>query len=206
VPSLLLRDERKVRGRDIRVVRSSEVFLVRIWGLGARQGRFICKIWYSICRTMSDYDVLCGNLNDRSVRAIAVKPRAFGGGYAALGLDRSVRPSKRGDRVANADLRARAVLLAGRTSSDSSSADFLSSPQLGLAGSRIGLDFSDHIAEAGDVVFRHACQLGFEGIVSKRLGSPYISGRSRTWLKFKNPMAPAVKREAEEDWGRGRWQ
>jgi ATP-dependent DNA ligase len=26
--------------------------------------------------------------------------------------------------------------------------------------------------------------------------------RSRTWLKLKNPMAPAVKREAEEDWGR----
>src|SRR5262249_38032769 len=24
-----------------------------------------CKIWYSICQTMSDYDVLCGNVNDR---------------------------------------------------------------------------------------------------------------------------------------------
>jgi hypothetical protein len=33
-----------------------------------------------------------------------------------------------------------------------------------------------------------------EGIVSKRLGSRYISGRSRDWLKFKNPNAPAVKR------------
>jgi len=42
----------------------------------------------------------------------------------------------------------------------------------------------------------------FEGIVSKRLGSPYVSGRSRNWLKFENPAAPAVKREAEEDWGR----
>jgi bifunctional non-homologous end joining protein LigD len=71
-----------------------------------------------------------------------------------------------------------------------------------LAGARIGLEINDHIAAAGDVVFRHACQLGFEGIVSKRLDSPYISGRSRTWLKLKNPMAPAVKREAEEDWGR----
>ena len=28
------------------------------------------------------------------------------------------------------------------------------------------------------------------------------SGRSPDWLKFKNPDAPAVKREAEEDWGR----
>jgi ATP-dependent DNA ligase len=53
-----------------------------------------------------------------------------------------------------------------------------------------------------DVVFHHACKLGFEGIVSKRVGSPYRSGRSRDWLKMKNPNAPAVKREAEEDWGR----
>jgi ATP-dependent DNA ligase len=40
------------------------------------------------------------------------------------------------------------------------------------------------------------------GIVSKRLGSPYRSGRSNDWLKSKNPDAPAAKREAEEDWGR----
>ena len=38
--------------------------------------------------------------------------------------------------------------------------------------------------------------------MSKRLGSPYVSGRTRHWLKFKNPAAPAVQREAEEDWGR----
>jgi hypothetical protein len=31
-------------------------------------------------------------------------------------------------------------------------------------------------------------------------------GRSKDWLKLQNPAAPAVKREAEEDWGRGRWQ
>jgi len=43
--------------------------------------------------------------------------------------------------------------------------------------------------------------MGLEGIVSKRLGSRYRSGRSPDWLKFKNPNAPAVKREAEEDWG-----
>jgi bifunctional non-homologous end joining protein LigD len=38
------------------------------------------------------------------------------------------------------------------------------------------LHFNEHIAEPGDIVFRHACKVGFEGIVSKRLGSPYISG------------------------------
>ena len=54
----------------------------------------------------------------------------------------------------------------------------------------------------GAVVFQHACKMGLEGIVSKRLGSRYRSGRSPDWLKFKNPEAPAVKREAEEDWAR----
>jgi ATP-dependent DNA ligase len=43
---------------------------------------------------------------------------------------------------------------------------------------------------------------GLEGIVSTRLGSRYTSGRTRGWIKMKNTAAPAVKREAEEDWGR----
>jgi ATP-dependent DNA ligase len=53
----------------------------------------------------------------------------------------------------------------------------------------------------GDFLFEHACKLGCETIVSKRLGLPYRSGRSAHWVKHKNPKAPAVKREAEEDWG-----
>jgi ATP-dependent DNA ligase len=51
-------------------------------------------------------------------------------------------------------------------------------------------------------VFNHACKLGLEGIVSKRKDSRYRSGRSPDWIKSKNPSAPAVKREAEIDWGR----
>ena len=51
-------------------------------------------------------------------------------------------------------------------------------------------------------VFQHACKMGIEGIVSKRLGSRYRSGRSPDWLKFQNPACEAVRREAEEDWGR----
>ena len=47
-----------------------------------------------------------------------------------------------------------------------------------------------------------ACKMGLESIVSKRKDSMYRSGRSPDWLKRKNPAAPAVKREAEEDWGR----
>jgi ATP-dependent DNA ligase len=71
-----------------------------------------------------------------------------------------------------------------------------------LRHGRPGLIFNEYIDEPGDVVFRHACKMGLEGIVSKRLGSPYRSGRSRHWIKSKNPAAPAIKREAEEDWGR----
>jgi bifunctional non-homologous end joining protein LigD len=75
-----------------------------------------------------------------------------------------------------------------------------------LRGSGAGLRLNEHFEHSGDVVFRHACKLGLEGIVSKRLGSPYISGRTSHWLKFKNPAAPAVKREAEADWGKHPWR
>jgi bifunctional non-homologous end joining protein LigD len=64
-----------------------------------------------------------------------------------------------------------------------------------------GLRWNEHIEGDGESIFRHACKLGLEGIVSKRKDSPYRSGRSPDWLKMKNPDAPAVKREAEEDWG-----
>jgi bifunctional non-homologous end joining protein LigD len=66
---------------------------------------------------------------------------------------------------------------------------------------RPGIVLNEHYEGDGEIVFAHACKLGCEGIVSKRLGSPYRSGRSAFWVKVKNPKAPAVKREAEEDWG-----
>jgi bifunctional non-homologous end joining protein LigD len=76
-----------------------------------------------------------------------------------------------------------------------------------LRNARLGLQLNEHCDDLpGDMVFRHACKLGFEGIVSKPLGSPYRSGRTRDWVKMKNPNAPAVKREAEEDWGRDKWR
>jgi bifunctional non-homologous end joining protein LigD len=71
-----------------------------------------------------------------------------------------------------------------------------------------GLQLSEHIDQPGDVVFAHACKLGCEGIVSKRLGSRYRPGPNKCpdWIKVKNPAAPAVRREAEEDWGKKRWR
>jgi bifunctional non-homologous end joining protein LigD len=71
-----------------------------------------------------------------------------------------------------------------------------------LRDSHLSIVLNEHFEEDGAIVFREACKLGCEGIVSKRLGSPYRSGRSAHWVKVKNPKAPAVKREAEEGWGR----
>jgi bifunctional non-homologous end joining protein LigD len=74
-----------------------------------------------------------------------------------------------------------------------------------LRKARHGARLNVHLEhDCGLTVFEHACKMGLEGIVSKRLGSAYRSGRSPDWLKFKNPEAPAVRREAEEDWGKRR--
>src|SRR4051794_12668191 len=57
-----------------------------------------------------------------------------------------------------------------------------------LAGAPHGLLFSDHMdGPDGEAMFRHACRLGFEGIVSKKITAPYLSGRRSCWRKIKNP-------------------
>jgi len=72
-----------------------------------------------------------------------------------------------------------------------------------LAKAGAGIRFCEHLDfDDGATVFQHACAMGLEGIVSKRKDSPYRSGRYPHWIKSKNPTSPAVKREAEEDWGR----
>ena len=71
-----------------------------------------------------------------------------------------------------------------------------------MAKASPGIHFNEHMEGDGPTVFAHACKRGLEGIASKRKGSPYRSGRSTDWLKMKNPTAPAVKPEEEEDWNR----
>ncbi len=63
-----------------------------------------------------------------------------------------------------------------------------------------GIAFNEAFNGEGAVIYKHACALGCEGIVSKRLGTPYRTGRYNYWLKIKNPNAPAVGRLEEEDW------
>jgi ATP-dependent DNA ligase len=80
--------------------------------------------------------------------------------------------------------------------------------QKGLRQIAIAFSYRHSVAEYSPGRVRavppHACKMGLEGIVSKRLGSPYRSGRSRHWVKMKNPACAAVKREAEENWGKDR--
>ena len=57
-----------------------------------------------------------------------------------------------------------------------------------LPGAPPALILSEHLAgEHGEAMFREACRMGLEGIVSKRADRPYRSGRSPYWLKIKNP-------------------
>jgi len=48
--------------------------------------------------------------------------------------------------------------------------------------------------EIGPDLFRAACGLCLEGLVSKRRDRPYRAGRSPDWIKVKNPKHPAMTR------------
>jgi ATP-dependent DNA ligase len=63
-----------------------------------------------------------------------------------------------------------------------------------LKAAKDGIEFNVHLEGEGAIIFEHACKLGFEGIVAKRKDLAYESGRSRRWLKIKNPDSPAAKR------------
>jgi bifunctional non-homologous end joining protein LigD len=52
-------------------------------------------------------------------------------------------------------------------------------------GGRILMSETIDIAEPPELLFRHACELGMEGIVAKRADAPYRSGRVQSWIKVK---------------------
>jgi hypothetical protein len=43
--------------------------------------------------------------------------------------------------------------------------------------------------------------MGLEGIVSKGRDFPYHSGRTKCWIKVKNPASPAMLRMQDGTWG-----
>ena len=64
-----------------------------------------------------------------------------------------------------------------------------------LRVTEFGILLNEHVAEDGPTVFAHACRLGAEGIVSKRVDGAYRSGRCAVWIKVRNPASIAVQRE-----------
>ena len=60
-----------------------------------------------------------------------------------------------------------------------------------LRKSRPGVRLNEHTEHSeGAVVFQHACKMGLEGIVSKRLGSRSRSGRSPDWSSSRTRRRP----------------
>ncbi len=56
---------------------------------------------------------------------------------------------------------------------------------LKAAGAKSVFKYSTHVEGNGPLVLRRACELGAEGIVSKRKDQPYRPGRNEGWLKSK---------------------
>jgi ATP dependent DNA ligase domain len=73
--------------------------------------------------------------------------------------------------------------------------DLLAKVMRPVRRSHPGITLNEHYEGNGAMIYEHACRFGCEGVVSKRLGSPYRSGPTDHWLKIKNPTAPAMKRE-----------
>jgi bifunctional non-homologous end joining protein LigD len=71
-----------------------------------------------------------------------------------------------------------------------------------LRNTKAGILLNEHIAEDGPIVLAHACRLGAEGIVSKKVDGAYQSGSCPVWIKVRNPASIAVQRERSEIWNR----
>ena len=54
--------------------------------------------------------------------------------------------------------------------------------------------------EIGPDLYRHACLMGLEGLVSKHRDRPYRAGRSPHWIKVKNAKSPAMNRAKDGGW------
>ena len=67
---------------------------------------------------------------------------------------------------------------------------------------KAGILLNEHVAEDGAAVFEHACRLGADGIVSKKVDGTYRSGPCPVWIKVRNPASIAVQRERSENWNR----
>ena len=66
-----------------------------------------------------------------------------------------------------------------------------------LRQSREGIQYVEDAEGDGHKLFAAVCELGLEGIVSKRITSVYKSGPSKAWVKVENPKSPAATRAVD---------
>ena len=72
-----------------------------------------------------------------------------------------------------------------------------------LKRSTDGILYNEHHHDSGAIgprLFKQACKMGLEGIVSKRRDRGYKAGPSKHWIKVKNPKSPAMLRVEEGNW------
>ena len=71
-----------------------------------------------------------------------------------------------------------------------------SKPETNALRIACGLQINEHATDDGAALFRAACRMGLEGIVSKRMASTYRPGPKacRSWVKVRNPKAPGYLR------------
>jgi bifunctional non-homologous end joining protein LigD len=59
---------------------------------------------------------------------------------------------------------------------------------------------SEHLEGDGQEIFEHVCKMGLEGIVPNRQDFPCLSGRSKSWIKIRNPASVAMLRYDQGTW------
>jgi ATP-dependent DNA ligase len=69
-----------------------------------------------------------------------------------------------------------------------------------LKGASSNIALNEVFDGDGRIIYRHSARAVAKALCPSGSGRHTASGRSRHWLKVKNPAAPAVTREAEEDW------
>jgi ATP-dependent DNA ligase len=61
-----------------------------------------------------------------------------------------------------------------------------------------GIRLCEHDPGDAEALFRAACRMGLEGIVSKKLTSSYRSGKCKNWVKVKNPKSAGYRRGRDD--------
>jgi len=71
-----------------------------------------------------------------------------------------------------------------------------------LGETKAGIVLNEHVVGDGYTVFEHACRIGAEGIVSKKVDGTYRSGPCSAWIKVRNPTCIACSGSAATSWNR----